>query len=76
VTVLTGKNITINVIAPPSSAAKSPASNGNPLHALSVAGNDVVKLTERPPTTLGAFLEQHRAEILKTSHWELFMLSE
>jgi NAD(P)H dehydrogenase (quinone) len=65
---LTGKDISINVIAPPSSAPMNPASNVNALRALRVVGNGVETLTGRPPTTLRAFLQQHRAEILHTSH--------
>lgn len=63
---LTGREITIDAAG--GSAPEGPDPNGNALLALSVVSNDVKKLTGRPPMTLAAFLEQHRAEIVQTNH--------
>lgn len=63
VSAVTGERIAV-VRAKPGSARSKHPFNGA---ALSIVSSDVEKLTGRPPMTLKAFLEQHRAEILHRS---------
>ena len=63
VSAVTGQRIAVVAAQPGAARPKRPFNAA----ALSVVGSGVEKLTGRPPMTLQAFLEQHRAEILHRS---------